>query len=539
MATGAGTAPGRTERDSETARSSDDGGQPIPRSARAGSDQSGVVSVLLVHAARYFRFVGDDPSHRGGVHSSGNRRPPARSCCSLAATFCWRRFFIPAGVTLLFAVWEYLEFKFRYSERWKPESLPPVPPPIRQPQAAAAHGSDHRRGRVAHLLGYGVVLTLVSSGSGAEGAFSARQRPFTRCVRPCGCWPCSGFLSRGLAIRASPRPSGGGSCAPRVIVAGLVLAIFLLRTGDLLVAGPNWNPTQAKSLATLNQMVAGVLVLACIFSGLVCVHELRRFVASLGQGPSNGRFRLLAKRRMTSSHSLAALEGVHKRYGDQVALDGLDLEVHEGELLALLGPNGAGKTTAISILLGLKRPDAGSVRLLGGSPRDIANRRGVGVMLQQEQPMADMTLRELLDVVTSYYPNPYTPAEAIELTRTGDIAGKQYMRLSGGQQRRVQYALAICGRPALVFLDEPTAGLDVESREMQWETIRALLGRGTAIVLTTHYLEEAEELADRVVMLAERQGHRAWHRRRDVRTRSSKDAVLPHQHRYRAHRVMA
>jgi ABC-2 type transport system ATP-binding protein len=109
---------------------------------------------------------------------------------------------------------------------------------------------------------------------------------------------------------------------------------------------------------------------------------------------------------MTTSNSLAALEGVYKRYGEQVALDGLDLEVGEGELLALPGPNGAGKTTAISILLGLKRPDAGSVRLLGGSPRDIANRRGVGVMLQQEQLMMDMTLREMLDVVTSYYPNP-------------------------------------------------------------------------------------------------------------------------------------
>ena len=117
--------------------------------------------------------------------------------------------------------------------------------------------------------------------------------------------------------------------------------------------------------------------------------------------------------------------------------------------------------------------------------------------------MVDMSLRELLDVVTSYYPNPLTPAEVIEITRTDDIAGRQYMRLSGGQQRRVQYALAICGRPQLVFLDEPTAGLDVESREMQWDTIRALLARRTAIVLTTHYLEEAEELADRVIMLAE------------------------------------
>jgi ABC-2 type transport system ATP-binding protein len=124
-------------------------------------------------------------------------------------------------------------------------------------------------------------------------------------------------------------------------------------------------------------------------------------------------------------------------------------------------------------------------------------------MLQQEQLMIDMTLRELIDVVTSYYPNPYTLEEVIEITKTADIADKVYMRLSGGLQRRVQYALAICGRPRLVFLDEPTAGLDVESREMQWETIRALRARGTAFVLTTHYLEEAEALADRVMMLAD------------------------------------
>jgi ABC-2 type transport system ATP-binding protein len=206
---------------------------------------------------------------------------------------------------------------------------------------------------------------------------------------------------------------------------------------------------------------------------------------------------------MTASSSLASLQGVHKRYGEKVALAGLDLEVRQGELLALLGPNGACKTTAISILLGLRRPDEGSVRLLGGSPRDIANRRGVGVMLQQEVLTMDMSLRELLDVVTSYYPAPYSIEEVIEITDTAEIAGIPYMRLSGGLQRRVQYALAICGRPKLVFLDEPTSGLDVEAREMQWKTIRALLQRRTAIVLTTHYLEEAEELADRVVMLAE------------------------------------
>ena len=206
-----------------------------------------------------------------------------------------------------------------------------------------------------------------------------------------------------------------------------------------------------------------------------------------------------------TSHILAALEGVHKRYGDQIALDGLDLEVREGELLALLGPNGAGKTTAIAILLGLRRPDAGSVRLLGGSPRDIANRRGVGVMLQQEQPMVDMTLRELLDVVTSYYPNPFTPAEVIEITRTDDIAGRQYMRLSGGQQRRVQYALAICGRPQLVFLDEPTAGLDPISAAAFDELILSLQQRlDLTVFLITHDLDTLYAICDRVAVLADR-----------------------------------
>jgi ABC-2 type transport system ATP-binding protein len=200
--------------------------------------------------------------------------------------------------------------------------------------------------------------------------------------------------------------------------------------------------------------------------------------------------------------SLAVLEGVHKRYGDKIALDGLDLEIRAGELLGLLGPNGAGKTTAISMLLGLKRPDAGTVRLLGGSPRDLANRRGVGVMLQQEQLMIDLKPREMLDLVSSYYADPYTPEEVIAITGTEDIADTMYARLSGGQQRRAQYALALCGRPKLIFLDEPTAGLDVEAREMQWRTIGALRASGTAIVLTTHYLEEAEALADRVVMLA-------------------------------------
>jgi ABC-2 type transport system ATP-binding protein len=206
---------------------------------------------------------------------------------------------------------------------------------------------------------------------------------------------------------------------------------------------------------------------------------------------------------MTSNGVLGKLEDVRKRYGDKIALDGLNLEVRDGEMLALLGPNGAGKSTAISILLGLKRADSGSVSLLGRSPRDIESRRQIGVILQQENLTGDLSPRELLDVVTSYYPDPYTPEQAMEITRTTELANRKYRHLSAGLQRQVQFALAICGRPKLLFLDEPTVGLDLESRETLWNTIRDLLAGGTAIILTTHYLEEAEALADRVMMLAD------------------------------------
>lgn len=206
---------------------------------------------------------------------------------------------------------------------------------------------------------------------------------------------------------------------------------------------------------------------------------------------------------MSAVDVLGRLGNVHKRYGDKVVLDGLTLEARRGELLALLGPNGAGKTTAINILLGLKRADSGDVTLFDGSPRDVASRRRIGVMLQKQEHPAELTLLELLRIVTSYYPNPYTPEEAMAITRTEELGNRRYGPLSGGLRRQVQFALAICGRPQLIFMDEPTAGLDVEAREVMWKTIRELTDRGTSFILTTHYLEEAEKLAQRVVMLAD------------------------------------
>ena len=200
--------------------------------------------------------------------------------------------------------------------------------------------------------------------------------------------------------------------------------------------------------------------------------------------------------------TLAALRGVHKRYGKTVALDGVDLDVRPGELLALLGPNGAGKSTAIALWLGLIEPDGGSARLFAGSPLDVENRRRIGVMMQEVSLTPELRVRELIDLTSRYYADPLPVAATLELTRLTGLADRPYAKLSGGQKRLVQFALAICGRPPLLFLDEPTVGLDVEARETMWRTIRAMVAGGCSVVLTTHYLEEAETLASRVAVLA-------------------------------------
>ena len=199
---------------------------------------------------------------------------------------------------------------------------------------------------------------------------------------------------------------------------------------------------------------------------------------------------------------LAELVGVSKRFGKIVALDGLDLQIRPGELFALLGQNGAGKTTAISLLLGLQQPDAGTASLFGLSPLEIEARRKIGVMMQEAALASELSVREQVELVASYYPDPMTPATAMQLTHTESLADRPYGKLSGVQKRQVQFALAICGRPKLLFLDEPTVGLDVQSRELMWFTLRRLVSEGASIVLTTHYLEEAEALADRVAVLA-------------------------------------
>jgi len=199
---------------------------------------------------------------------------------------------------------------------------------------------------------------------------------------------------------------------------------------------------------------------------------------------------------------LTKLSDVRKRYGKVQALDGLSLEVRPGELLAVLGPNGAGKSTAISLLLGLQEPDEGSATLMGLSPGLVEARYRVGVMMQEAALSPELRVREHIDLVTTYYPSPMSAGEAMALTHTLALADRPYGKLSGGQKRQVQFAIALCGRPALLFLDEPTVGLDVQAREMLWATLRQLVAQGVAIVLTTHYIEEAEALASRVAVVA-------------------------------------
>jgi len=204
----------------------------------------------------------------------------------------------------------------------------------------------------------------------------------------------------------------------------------------------------------------------------------------------------------SSSDDVARLCSVVKRYGGVTALDGVDLVLQRGELLAVLGPNGAGKSTSISLLLGLMRPDAGRAELFGMDPQQIDARRRIGVMLQSAMLPPTLRIGELLRLVASYYPNPRALEESAELAGVTDLLQRPYGKLSGGQQRRVQFALALCGRPELVFLDEPTVGMDIDARRKLWSAMRALVAEGCSVVLTTHYLEEAEALAQRVVVMA-------------------------------------
>jgi len=198
---------------------------------------------------------------------------------------------------------------------------------------------------------------------------------------------------------------------------------------------------------------------------------------------------------------IASLTKVSKNFGGIKALRQVDLDIRAGELVALLGPNGAGKTTAVKLLLGLARPTAGSISIFGGNPVNAEVRMRIGAMLQVSRVPETLRVREHIDLFSSYYPAPLPLEETLAIAGLEEIKNRLFGELSGGQRQRLLFALAVCGDPDLLFLDEPTVGMDVEARRLLWQQIRKLVGRGKTVLLTTHYLEEADALADRVVVI--------------------------------------
>ncbi|MFE7514341.1 ABC transporter ATP-binding protein [Streptomyces sp. NPDC057540] len=202
-----------------------------------------------------------------------------------------------------------------------------------------------------------------------------------------------------------------------------------------------------------------------------------------------------------TNETAVAFTGVTRSFGPVRAVDGIDLTIRRGETVALLGRNGAGKSTTIGLLLGLDEPDGGEVRLFGDTPvRAVAAGR-TGAMLQDGRPVPRVTVRELVAFVARTYPKPLPVAEALALAGLTDLAGRRVDRLSGGQVQRVRFAVALAGNPELIVLDEPTAALDVEAREVFWDSMRGYARRGNTVLFSTHYLEEADAHADRIVVV--------------------------------------
>ena len=194
--------------------------------------------------------------------------------------------------------------------------------------------------------------------------------------------------------------------------------------------------------------------------------------------------------------------GLTKTYGSVQAVRGIDLDIPPGETVALLGPNGAGKTTTIDMVLGLRRPDAGTVTVFGVPPATAVRSGSIGGMLQTGSLPDFLRVRELVSLVASYYPHPLSVDDVLHITGMEDLAGRRTTKLSGGQVQRVRFATALVGNADLLVLDEPTAGIDVEGRHEFWQVMRGLASQGKTVMFATHYLEEADAFADRIMLIA-------------------------------------
>jgi ABC-2 type transport system ATP-binding protein len=204
---------------------------------------------------------------------------------------------------------------------------------------------------------------------------------------------------------------------------------------------------------------------------------------------------------MTTTAPVVAFDQVSKAYAAVRAVDGLTLTLRPGQTVALLGPNGAGKSTTLDLLLGLRKPDSGTVRLFGTAPRDAIVAGRVGAMLQSGGLMDEVTVAELVRLACDLHPKPYPPSEVLSRAGIEQIAGRKVDKLSGGQAQRVRFALATAGDSDLIVLDEPTTGMDVTTRQAFWATMREQAGQGRTVLFATHYLEEADAVADRVLVL--------------------------------------
>jgi ABC-2 type transport system ATP-binding protein len=217
---------------------------------------------------------------------------------------------------------------------------------------------------------------------------------------------------------------------------------------------------------------------------------------STGSSPAS-----TASAETPSAGAVVELVDAHKKFGGVEALRGVSLAVRPGELVGFLGPNGAGKTTAISLMIGLRRPTTGKALLFGIDPSDLRARSRTGVMLQESGVPLTLKVREVVELFRTYYPEPLPTDTVLEMAGLGEFQSRLMRDLSGGQRQRVYFALAICGDPDALFLDEPTVGLDTATRRSFWDQVRGFKRLGKSIVLTTHYLDEADALADRVVVI--------------------------------------